>query len=147
MARYKRTLRFEDFGFAGDQALTIAVWNRIGVFTCPAQCKYYMGGDYDAYAYVILVDASDVTRYGKVRIQVSDALENRKQTVLEFNTRITTSASDKANKIVNPLKKPGIHQDSKFILEVMPETVMDDVAGNYLDFGKTLAAIDVTVVS
>lgn len=139
MDTYFKTLRFEDFGFAADLVCTAAVWTRVGAITVPAGVLYAMGRIADGFAYALLKHTDAVVNYGRVRISAANPEETRKVVLLEFNTRTTTDPADKMKKIIVPLTKPFVQRDSKLICEIMPEATFT------LDFGTSLASIDITV--
>ena len=136
---YPVTMRLEDFGFTADKALTVAIWNRIGAYTVEAGMEYCMGRRYDGFIYILMDHTDSVQFHGKIRFVVTNPAETKKQVVAEFGTRTMGSASDKTQKPVFPLSPPWVTQDSKIILEIMPES-----AGKTLDFGDSLSAIDMT---
>lgn len=132
------TFRLEDFGFNADVALVAGEWNRIGAYVVEAGMEYCIGRRYDGYIYVELKDTADAQFHGKIRFVVTNPAETRKEVVAEYHTREMGSISNKQQKPVLPLSPPWVTQDSKIICEIDPE------ANNTLDFGNTIAAIDLT---
>ena len=137
---YRKTLSFEDIGFAADTLCAVTTWNRIAALSIPAGTMYALGRVIDGFVAAILKDTSDVTVYGSVRLVASNPEETRKQVLIEFKTRATTDLADKTKMVLAPLTKPFIRADSKLILEIKPES-----AAFTLDYGKTFSRLDFTV--
>jgi hypothetical protein len=137
---YEKSLSFEDFGFATDKALTISVWNRIGTsYVIPAQCALMLGKVRDGFIAALLKDTSNAAIYGRVRIVAANSEETKRVVLVDFNSRATTSLSDKTLMLDLPIRKPLVRQDSKLILEIMPEAAVT------MDYGNTTSRIDVTM--
>jgi hypothetical protein len=136
---YRKTLSFEDIGFAADKALTVDTWNRVAALSIPAGTLYALGRVIDGFVAAILKDTSDVTKHGNIRLVASNPEETRKQVLMQFHTRATTDLADKTKMVLAPLTKPFIKADSKLILEIDPDAAFT------LDYGLTFSRLDFTV--
>jgi hypothetical protein len=136
---YRKSLSFEDIGFAADKALLVDTWNRVAALSIPAGTLYALGRVIDGFVAAILKDTSNVTQYGSIRLVASNPEETRKQVLIQFHTRSTTDLADKTKMVLAPLTKPFIKADSKLILEIDPDAAFT------LDFGLTFSRLDFTV--